>query len=263
MSQDILPGNVTFDPLSDEFTVDPYPTYHRLREQEPVHYSALSDAWVLTRYEDVKDGLFHHDALLSQSALDVMGDLRAPAQAVLKDRVPTLASLVTADPPAHTNNRRPIQKALSARRVRAMQPRIEEIARELIEKVHLRGSAEFISEFAGPFPLAVIAELMGVPREDFGRFAEIGEVFKASHSLEALTLSDEEQVALAHAVVEADEYLLDLLRQRIRQPQDDFLSEIAQMVRPDGRKFDEGEILSLAHQLAVAATRRPRACSAL
>ncbi len=45
---------VIFNPFLASFKSDPYPTYHRLQESDPVHKSSLNGAWVLTRYADIK-----------------------------------------------------------------------------------------------------------------------------------------------------------------------------------------------------------------
>src|SRR4029079_8872812 len=79
------------------------------------------------------------------------------------------------DPPDHTRLRRLVNHAFSAKTVEAMRPRVQQIVDELLDKVEAKGSMEAIADLAYPLPVAVICEMLGVPKEDrtiFGGWSE-------------------------------------------------------------------------------------------
>src|SRR5438093_11857121 len=102
-----------FNPMDPEFVADPYPMYHRLRREEPVHHSPLG-FWVLTRYEDVVAAL--RDPRLAKEAIAGfvaarLGTTPNPATAL---------SMLDRDPPDHTRLRGPVSKAFTPRVVEGL-----------------------------------------------------------------------------------------------------------------------------------------------
>src|SRR4029450_11542745 len=92
-------SDITFTPMAPEFVADPYPTYRRLRAEDPVHQSPLG-FWVLTRYEDVAAAL--RDPRLAKEAIASFVAARFGLA------VPALGmSMLDPAPPAHTRRRRP------------------------------------------------------------------------------------------------------------------------------------------------------------
>ena len=130
------------DWLSQEFLADPYSHYRALRESDPVHWDETRGSWLLTRYRDVAAALRDDDNLSAEQG-------------------PAFSMLVT-DPPDHTRLRSLVSKAFTARTVRRLSSRIQEIIDELLDAVVGRGEMEVIADFAYPLPITVIAELIGV-----------------------------------------------------------------------------------------------------
>jgi cytochrome P450 len=153
----------SFNPMDPEFLADPYPTYHRLRAEDPVHYSPLG-FWVLTRYEDV--------AAVLRDARFIKEPLAALVAARFGSEVPRGVglSMLDRDPPDHTRLRSLVSKAFTPRVVEGLRPRIQEIVDGLIARAEAAGSMDLIEEFAYPIPVNVICEMMGVPVQDHERF---------------------------------------------------------------------------------------------
>ena len=139
----------TFNPMDPEFLANPYPTYHRLRREDPVHHSPL-DFWVLTRYEELV-------ALVAAR----FGVTVPPGIGL---------SMLDRDPPDHTRLRSLVSKAFTPRVVEGLRPRIQQIVDALIARAEAMGSMDLIEEFAYPIPVNVICEMLGVPVEDHERF---------------------------------------------------------------------------------------------
>ena len=133
-------GNVTFNPMDAEFIANPYPTYHRLRAEEPVHHNPLG-FWVLTRYEDVLGTL--RDPRFAKEAIAAFVAARfgiAPAGIGL--------SMLDRDPPDHTRLRGLVSTAFTPRVVEMLRPHIQRIVDGLLERVETAGSMDLIEDFA-------------------------------------------------------------------------------------------------------------------
>lgn len=140
-SQQCAPG---FDLNDPDTQRDPYPCYHRLREQAPVYKIPGAPMWVLSRHEDISRVLRDHRTFSSNMGLEI-----------------PIMSLVMKDPPDHERLRKSISRAFTTRQIQHLAPRIEAIAEVLA--AGLGEQCEFIGAFADPLPITVICEMLGVP----------------------------------------------------------------------------------------------------
>jgi pimeloyl-[acyl-carrier protein] synthase len=150
--------------LDPEVLADPYPLYHRLRSEDPVHWDPFLHAWVVTRYDDVVRVLMDFSALRTATPeqLTKLGlpDLSPIAQVMVKQ-------MLFMDPPAHTRLRALCSQAFTPRRVEILRAHIQDIANRLLDSVLARGEMDLIADFAGPLPAIVTAEMLGVPISDY------------------------------------------------------------------------------------------------
>jgi cytochrome P450 len=152
-------GNYDF--LSCEALADPYPLYHRLRRQSPIHFSERMGTFALTRYADAQAAL-RDSRLLTIPASTFTARLPAAARASLHsfERQFSLWMPIR-DPPDHTRLRTLINKAFTPRMVEAMRPRISRLVDSLLDAAVARGQFDLIADLAAPLPVIVIAELLG------------------------------------------------------------------------------------------------------
>src|SRR6266851_7551865 len=206
----------SFNPMDPEFLADPYPTYRRLRTEDPVHHSPL-DFWVLTRYEDVvavlRDPRFIKEPLVAFVAAR-FGAAVPPGVGV---------SMLDRDPPDHTRLRSLVSKAFTPRVVEGLRPRIQEIVDSLITRAEAAGSMDLIEELAYPLPVNVICEMLGVPVKDHERFK--GWSLDIARGLDSILLPPdsgvaERSVAARRALAE---YFLELIATRRASPRGDLL----------------------------------------
>jgi cytochrome P450 len=149
--------------LDPEVLADPYPLYHRLRTEDPVHWDPFLHAWVVTRYVDVVRVLhdFQADRTPTPQHLTDMGLAHInPIAAVM------VKQMLFMDPPAHTRLRSLASSAFTPSRVEALRSHIQGIADSLIDAVAASGSMDVIADFAAPLPAIVTAEMLGVPTSD-------------------------------------------------------------------------------------------------
>ena len=127
----------SFNPMDPEFIADPYPTYHRLRTEDPVHLSPLG-FWVLTRYEDVVAAL--RDPRLAKEAIVAFVAARFGVEVPPGSGL----SMLDRDPPDHTRLRSLVSKAFTPRVVEGLRPHIQEIVDGLLARAEAAGSMDLI-----------------------------------------------------------------------------------------------------------------------
>jgi cytochrome P450 len=149
--------------LEPEVLANPYPLYHKLRSEDPVHWDRFLHTWVVTRYPDVLNVLhsFSADRTPTPEQLTAMGlsGLNAIAKVMVKQ-------MLFMDAPAHTRLRGLASVAFTPQKVRVLKGHIQEITDNLLDRVQARGEMDLIADFAAPMPAIVTAEMLGVPTED-------------------------------------------------------------------------------------------------
>jgi cytochrome P450 len=223
--------------LSDDMRRNPYPVYSQLRSHSPVLHEPHADLWLLFDYEGVKRALVEHD---------VFSSIVAPPTSITSQWV------VFADPPRHTKLRGLIMRAFTPRAVASLEPRIQELSRELLAPALLRGELDLSEEFAVPLPLMVIAEMFGAPIEDRPRFKRWSDVIMAL----GYTVSGGEEAArvqteFAAVSAEMQGYLAGLIEQRRAEPKDDLLTRLIE-AEVDGERLTQEELLGFFQLLLSA-----------
>jgi pimeloyl-[acyl-carrier protein] synthase len=149
--------------LEPEVLANPYPLYHKLRTEDPVHWDRFLHTWVVTRYTDVLNVLhtFSADRTPTPEQLTAMGlsGLNPIAKVMVKQ-------MLFMDAPAHTRLRGLASAAFTPGKVEVLRGHIQEIAEDLLDRVQTLGRMDIIADFAAPMPAIVTAELLGVPTED-------------------------------------------------------------------------------------------------
>ncbi|MBD0863846.1 cytochrome P450 [Gordonia sp. zg691] len=230
------------DLLDPAALADPYPMFAALREDDPVHWNAKYRSWFITSFSDVTEALKeprftsnritpYREKVLSRPGTD---PLLREAFGVLDNW------MVFKDPPDHTRLRRLLSRAFTPRSVSRMRPAIETIANELLDKVIARGDShiDLIGDYAYPLTASVIAEMLGVPRQDRGRFKDWSDQISG---LVFGSLGDEDRHRRgAQGMTELTGYLGDLVEAHERRPSDDLLSMlIAARENDDSLSHDE------------------------
>ena len=149
--------------LDPDVLGNPYPLYHRLRSESPVHWDPLLRVWVVTRYEDVirvlRDFSAQRTPTPAQLTLMGLAALNPVAQVMVKQ-------MLFLDPPDHTRVRGIASAAFTPARVEGLRSHIREIVRNLLKPVASNGHMNVIADLAEPLPCIVTAEMLGVPVED-------------------------------------------------------------------------------------------------
>lgn len=166
-------GALRLDPYDYGFQDDPYPTYRRLRDEEPVHHNAVDDLWVIARYADVYAALRDDAGFSNRRGVS----LDASAWSEEAHRVMSFLAL---DGAAQSRIRRLVSAAFTPRRVRELEPAVQRLTDHHLDAMLARhrehGEADWIADVSGLLPMDVISQMMGVPacdRAEVRRLADL------------------------------------------------------------------------------------------
>lgn len=226
-----------------DFASDPFRYFAVLRSKDPVHWSDYWRAWILTRYDDIKECLLNTEIFSSRGrAISQMSDLYSPEQLSRLGplRQQFLEGLISSDPPDHKRLKGFMLKGIRPMNDENMKHTIHDLVSELLGKVERKGKMEAIRDFAYPLPIYVILEVLGVAQAERDRIKKACEVF--------LRFPEEPQpsfrVALSaqEGLVEIKDEFKRLLEMRSSHPRRDLISRLA-----EGKKaghLSESEILT-------------------
>jgi cytochrome P450 len=241
---------VAYDPKLPSVIADPYPVFCQLREQEPLHRSHVLGGVVLTRYADVKACL-NDPRLSSDRITPFVRHQRDGAHAAELQKLGRMLGLwaVFTDPPKHTQLRGLMNSAFTTRAVERLRPRVETLVAELIDQVRGVGQMDLIRDFAWPLPITVIAEMLGVPREDRPALKAWSDELAAFVG-SALATPDKYARAARSGATMSD-YFRDLIGTRRTSPRDDLLSALVAANERYGMTSDD-ELVATAILLLFA-----------
>ncbi|MGW2205882.1 cytochrome P450 [Streptomyces sp. NPDC001774] len=219
--------DVPFEPWSPDFVADPYPAYAELRATGRAHWYGPTRQWLIPHYADVSALL--RDRRLGRTYThrfthEEFGRTAPPAAHepfhTLNDH--GLLDLEAAD---HTRIRRLVSKAFTPRTVENLAPTVERLAADLVAGFVARGGGDLLAEVAEPLPVAVIAEMLGIPEEDEERgrlrpwSSDICGMFE-------LNPSEETARRAVQASLEFSAYLRELIERRRKEPGEDLISSL-------------------------------------
>ncbi|MGW6786921.1 cytochrome P450 [Streptomyces sp. NPDC054987] len=231
-----------FDPWDAAFVADPYPVYRELREQGRAIWCEATGQWLVPHYADVSALL--RDRRLGRTYLHRFSHEEFGREAPPPEHEPFHVlngnGLLDLEDPAHARVRRLVAKAFTPRTVERLVPSVRRMAGELVGRLLADGGGDLLATVAEPLPVAVIAELLGVPEADRGLLrpwsADICGMFELR--------PDEETARRAvRASVDFSAYLRELIAERRTRPGEDLISGLIAAHDDEGR-LSEQEMVS-------------------
>jgi cytochrome P450 PksS len=212
-------------PLTDPaFLEDPYPVYRRMRQHEPVYWSAALGHQVLTRYDDVLAAIRNPALSSVRTEVFVRAQLAGSDPALAADYMRINSGMMLMkDGPEHHRLRVLGNHAFTPSALARWQSVIERVVDDLLDAAQPRGRLDLIDDLARPLPAIVIAELFDIPPEDRETFHHWS---MAAGRFFGGAVGDPEEAARAanQAMVQQERYFRDLLEERRRRPGDDLMS---------------------------------------
>jgi cytochrome P450 len=219
-----------------EVLEDPYPIFRNMRRQDPIHQDPQSQGWMVTRYKDVSSILSDRRFSAERLASNQNAEGRQNSVHAALSR-----QMLFLDPPDHTRLRSLFTKAFTPRRLELLRPQVVELATDLLERAQGKGQgADFMVDVAGPLPVIVIAQMLGVPREDWQEVRGWSGSFGRLISGRALSPSESSEAQ--RGVLAFVDYFGKLIEQRRTDPQNDMLSDLI-AVEESGDKLSKQELI--------------------
>ena len=224
--------------LDPEIIANPYPLYHRLRTEDPVHWDPYLFVWVVTRYQDVIRVLrdFSAECAPTPEQLTAMGvaDMNPVAQVMVKQ-------MLFMDAPAHTRIRGLAAHAFTPARVEILRTHIREITDRLLEPALAAGRMDVIADLAEPLPCIVSAEMLGVPAEDHRQLKAWSQDF--AQMLGNLQHDPNLTPKVLRTVEEMTDYFRSAMRDQRRRPREGLVSTLMN-AEIDGDRLTEEEVIA-------------------
>jgi cytochrome P450 len=239
---------VSYNPFSIEHRANPYPAYAALRKEAPVLRLEGMEMFVVSRYQEVVEVL-QNPGRYSSMAMHrlMMGSMTGGIQNIANDEAQnhpdpkaveairkqtdgtgidpvemlTTPSIVATDPPDHARLRGIVNRAFTPRRIALLEARAREIASQALDRMLEKDEFDLVAEYNVPFPVTVIAELLGVESDrlaDFKRWSDV--LIAGSTGLMSESLNQQVQETSR----EFNRYFLEQIERRRRDPKDDLIS---------------------------------------
>src|SRR5215216_1447702 len=237
--------------FDSDFIANPYRTYKHLRTTAPLHWADKfrSGAWFVTRYADVLAAL-HDPRFSSQRSHTLTAALPSEVQGEFATFNQIFSKwMLFLDPPHHSRLRKLLNKEFTPNMIQRMRPRIQQVVNTLMDQALGKTETEFMTEFANPLPVRVIAEMLGIPTEDQRDFEiwsdDLADFFGNS------TATVETAHRAQNSLVSLTEYFRALLPARRENKGDDLVSLLLR-VEEEGEVLTEEELLAQCTLLLVA-----------
>jgi cytochrome P450 len=251
---DIDLGAWSFWARDDDFRDGAFTT---LRREAPITffealtiegYEPIAGHWALTRFDDVHFVSRHPDVFSSSPSITI------------GDGTPELSeyfgSMIVLDDPRHQRLRSIVSRAFTPKVVARVESSVRERARRLIAQMierHPDGEADVVAELAGPLPLQVVCDMMGIPAEDHQRIFGWTNIILGFGDPDLTTDVDE----FGRVAMEIGGYAHELAEDRRAHPADDLTTSLVQ-AEVDGEQLTSAEVASFFILLVVAGNETTR-----
>ncbi|MFB7139613.1 cytochrome P450 [Gottfriedia sp. NPDC056225] len=243
MNKEVIPVKeiTNFKSRSDEFF--PIEWYKEMLQHHPIYYHESTKTWNLFKYEHVKQVLSNYEFFSSEGTRTTIF-----VGAKNKQEQSSITNITNIDPPHHRKSRSLLAAAFTPRSLKAWEPRIQQIATELVNDIQENSIVNIVEALASPLPSLVIADLFGVPIQDRYQFKKWVDILFQPYDKERL---EEIELQKQQAAKEYFQFLYPIVVQKRANLSDDIISDLLQ-AEVDGEKFTDDEIVQVTMLLLGA-----------
>jgi cytochrome P450 family 109 len=215
---------------------DPFSWYEAMRNEAPVYYDEKTQVWNVFLYEDVKRVLSEKETFSShfQTSKSSIG-----------------RSLINTDPPKHTQVRSIVNRTFTPRVMKDWEPRIQEIADELLKQVEGKQEIDIYKDFAHPLPIIVISELLGVPSKYMDQFKKWSDALVSAPKSSKKEDMEEFLAVRETAERELEHFFQTVIEEKRENLSNDLISILIR-AEEEGLKISERELIPFCNLLLVA-----------
>lgn len=232
---------LAYDPADPAVRRNPFPLYARLQDDDPVHWSPALKAWVLTRYDDVRQMLLT-DAMSPDRLRPFYAQLQGERRDTLAEVMRYMSLwMVFRDPPEHTRLRRLVGTVFNLKALEALDGPVTRVVDHLLDQLPTGVPIDWAQQVAAPLPAYVIMDMLAIP---YSAFPELKEASDELRAFIGGARADGDRYATARRGAERlASFFRDLIAQRRAVPGDDFVSRMIAARDDDGR-LSEDELVA-------------------
>ncbi len=232
---------LAYDPADSAVRRNPFPLYARLQDDDPVHWSPALKAWVLTRYDDVRQMLLT-DAMSPDRLRPFYAQLQGERRDTLAEVMRYMSLwMVFRDPPEHTRLRRLVGTVFNLKALEALDGPVTRVVDHLLDQLPTGVPIDWAQQVAAPLPAYVIMDMLAIP---YSAFPELKEASDELRAFIGGARADGDRYATARRGAERlASFFRDLIAQRRAAPGDDFVSRMI-AARDDEGRLSEDELVA-------------------
>jgi len=238
-----------YHPLTSPQLDNPYPFYMRARSEEPVFFSEEINAWVITRYNDIKSILLQPEIFSSKDTMRPIVKFTPEVLQVLNQGYRKVPETVNSDGINHLRFRTPLNKVFSPPRMKAMAPTVRKVVNQLIDDFINDGEAEIMTQFANMLPLEIILLLYDIP---LARMDDCKRWCTDMHGLISEPLSPERQLECAQSRVAFHRYIGHMIEERRKALGEDVISLMLTVHYDPAQPLSEDELVRVLSATLLA-----------
>jgi cytochrome P450 len=240
-------ATLEFDPFSDVFFNDPYPTYRRMRDEAPVYYSETYDFYALSRHADVTAAYKDFETFSSSRGVDLNTIKNGFMN---RADMPPPQLIIMMDPPDHNRLRVLVSRVFTPRAIGSMEPMVRNIITGFLDQVDPT-KFDVVADWSEKFPVEIICTMLGVPEESRQQIKKW--LDRSLHRAPGEIGVSEDGM---NAGMEAGLFYYDLVLKKRENPGDDMISRLieTEIAREDGTTtaLDDVEIVGFVSLLGGA-----------
>lgn len=218
---------LTDDMFAPDVIHDPYTYYGRLRDEDPVHWNQLYELWVITRHDDLVWLTRNHELFSSAVFLN---DPRPAYPAIVEEDFDLYEfvrnyqgqQFIQHDRPEHLEMRKVVHTYFTPKSMEEWRPLVKSAINDLLDDAEAQGDFDMMRDLATPLPVLVIADMMGVPKEERPIIRRISEQL-----LNIARGEPDRMKELTDGMKAMLEYVNPMVDERLKRPADDFISVLA------------------------------------
>ena len=235
--------------FAQETLVDPFDHYAAMHAAgTAIQHIEEMNTFVVYSYDLCSEATTKPDVFLNDFASMMRDEADEEIQAILAEGWEDVATLLTADHPVHTRNRKLVNLAFSAPRVNAIEADMRAKSIELIEKMAAKGGGDFVEDFAIPLPVAMIAQQIGLDNDP----KQVKDWSDAAVDRFSQMISHERKVECARSFVQYQKYIRSKIDDRRANGGDDLLTDLVEARVEGETPLTDPEISSIMQQFMVA-----------
>ena len=231
---------VYYDPYDVDINADPYPTFRRLREAQPLYYNPQHDFYAVSRFADVNKALVDHETFSSARG--------AILELIKSGMEMPSGTLIFEDPPVHDIHRKLLARMFTPRKINELEAKIREFCARSLEPLVGTGRFDFVKDLGAQMPMRTIGMLLGIPEE--------GQEAIRDHSNATMRTEAGKPMNLASEGFADGSIFADYIDWRAENPADDIMTELLNVEFEDEtgtvRKLTRDELLLYVNVVAGA-----------